>query len=118
MIKNVSLALIILISGFSYAQDNNQSIDELLAKVAQNAPQMQTIELKYNIALAEAEIQKGNELLQYTFSAPSLLNTSIPNVFNDSSVELPLSLAYNTSSHAPPLMAEISWREYLMRFLR
>jgi uncharacterized protein YlxP (DUF503 family) len=113
MIKNVSLALIILISGFSYAQDNNQSIDELLAKVAQNAPQMQTIELKYNIALAEAEIQKGNELLQYTFSAPSLLNTSIPNVFNDSSVELPLSLAYQHQLSRPTpnggnIMARVS----------
>jgi hypothetical protein len=60
-----------------------------------------TIELEYNIALAEAEIQRGNESLQYTFSAPSLLNTSAPNVFNDSSVELPLSLAYQHQLSRP-----------------
>jgi hypothetical protein len=62
---------------------------------------MRTIELEYNIALSEAEIQRGNETLQYTFSAPSLLNTSAPNVFNDSSVELPLSLAYQHQLSRP-----------------
>jgi hypothetical protein len=101
MIKIVSLVLLILTSSFSYAQENHQSIDELLTLVFQNAPEMRTIELEYNIALSEAEIQKGNETLQYTFSAPSLLNTSAPNVFNDSSVELPLSLAYQHQLSRP-----------------
>jgi hypothetical protein len=101
MIKIISLVLLILTSSFSYAQENHQSIDELLSLVFQNAPEMRTIELEYNIALSEAEIQRGNETLQYTFSAPSLLNTSAPNVFNDSSVELPLSLAYQHQLSRP-----------------
>ncbi len=101
MIKNVSLVLLILISSFSFAQDSHRSIEELLTIVLQNAPEIRTIELEYNIALSEAEIQKGKETLQYAFSAPSILNMSVPNAFNDRSTELPLSLAYQHQLSRP-----------------